>query len=72
MQYCEYSPGKELAVLIVFYEMIVDLISNQKPCQIVAELYLKGRKLNVSLIFSTVSYLTVPKDVTLNSMPFLL
>ena len=50
--------------------MIVDMISNKKLNQIVAELFIKGRKLNISTDFLTQFYFTVPKDVRLNCTHF--
>ena len=47
--------------------MIADLINNKKLNSIVAELFIRGRKLNISLVFITQSYFKVPKDATLNT-----
>ena len=63
----EYNPGKERKVLIVFDDMIADISSNKKLNQRVTELFIRGRKLIISLVFITQSYLTVPKDIRLNS-----
>ena len=57
-------------ILIVFDDMIADMINNKKLNSIVAELFIRGRKLNISLIFITQSYFKVPKDVRLNSTHF--
>ena len=43
------------------------MISNKKLNTIVTELFIRGRKLNISLVFITQSYFEVPKDVILNS-----
>ena len=43
--------------------MIDDMISNNKLNPIVTELFIKGRKLNISIVFITQSYFKVPKDV---------
>ena len=61
----EYSPGKKRKVLIVFDDMIVDIISNKKLQPVVTELFIRGRKLNISLVFVTQSYFPIPKDITL-------
>ena len=61
----EYSPDREGNVLIVFDNMIVDTISNKRLSPIVTELFIKGRKLNVSTVFIPKSYFQVPKDVKL-------
>ena len=47
--------------------MIADMINNKKLNSIVTELFIRGRKLNISLVFITQSYFKVPKDVRLNS-----
>ena len=50
--------------------MIADMINNKKLNSVVTELFIRGRKLNISLVFITQSYLKVPKDVRLNSTHF--
>ena len=47
--------------------MIADMIDNKKLNSIVTELFIRGRKLNISLIFITQSYFKVPKDIRNNS-----
>ena len=64
-----YNPDKENKILIVV-NMIADMINNKKPNSIVTELFIKGRKLNISLIFITQSYFKVPKGVRLNTTDF--
>ena len=64
-----YNPDKE-NILIVFDDMIADMINNKKLNSIVTALFIRGRKLNISLIFITQSYFTVPKDVRNNSTHF--
>ena len=67
----EYKTDKERKILIVFDDMIVDTINNKKlKYSIVTKLLIRGRKLNISLIFITQSYFKVPKDVRLNSTHF--
>ena len=46
------------------------MIQNKKLNSIVTELFIRGRKLNVSLVFITQSYFKVPKDVSLNTTHF--
>ena len=65
-----YNPGKNRKVLIVFDDMIADMINNKKLNPIVTELFIRGRKLNISIVFITQSYFKVPKDVRLNSTRF--
>ena len=50
--------------------MIADMIQNKKLNSIVTELFIRGRKLNISLVFITQSYFKVPKDVRLNTTYF--
>ena len=50
--------------------MISDMIINKKLKSIVTELFIRGRKLNISLVFITQSYFKVPKDVRLNTSHF--
>ena len=65
-----YNPGKKRNILIVFDEMIADMINNKKLNPVVTELFIRGRKLNISIVFITQSYFKVPKDVRLNSTHF--
>ena len=66
----DYNPRKKRKVLIVFDDMIADMINNNKLNPIVAELFIRGRKFNISIVFITQSYFKVPKDVRLNSTHF--
>ena len=59
-----------IKILIVFDDMIADMIHNKKQNSIVTESFIRGRKLNISLIFITQSYFKVPKDVKLNTTHF--
>ena len=43
----EYNSGEERKVLIVFDDMIADMINNKKLNPVVAELFIRGRKLNI-------------------------
>ena len=65
-----YNPDKENKILIVFHDMIADMINKKKLNSIVTELFIRGRKLNISLVFITQSYFKVPKDVKLNTTHF--
>ena len=62
----DYNPGKKLI------DMIADMINNNKLDSIVTELFIRGRKLNFSVVFITQSYFKVPKDVRLNSTHFVI
>ena len=65
-----YNLNKEYKILIVFDDMIADMINKNKLNSIITELFIRGRKLNISLIFITQSYVKVTKDVTLNTTHF--
>ena len=66
----DYNSDKENKILIVFDDMIADMIHNEKLTSIVTELYIRGRKLNISLVFITQSHFKVPKNVRLNTSHF--
>ena len=66
----DYNPRKSRKVLIVFDDMIADMINNKKSNPIMTELFIRGRKLNIFIIFITQSYFKVPKDVRLKSTHF--
>ena len=63
----DYNPTKKMRVLIVFDDMIADMESNKKLSPIVTELFLRGRKFNISLVFISQSYFKVPKTRRLNA-----
>ena len=66
----EYYIGKEHKILRISDDMIADMINNNKLNSTVTELFIRGRKLNISLVFITQSYFKVPKDVRLNTTHF--
>ena len=66
----ESNPSKKRKVLNVFDDMIADMLSNKKLNPILTELFIRGRKLNISLVFITQSYFAVPKDIRLNSADY--
>ena len=66
----EYNVDKERKKLIVFDDMIVDMINNTKLNSIVTESFIKSRESTISLVFITQSHFKVPKDVRLNSIHF--
>ena len=49
----DYNPDKDNKILIVLDDMIADMINNKKVNSIVTELFIRGRKLNISLVFIT-------------------
>ena len=61
-----YNPDKKKNILIAFDDVVVDMIHNKKLDLIATELFIRGTKLNISLVFITQSYFKVPKDVRLN------
>ena len=61
-----YKNTKERKILIVFDDMIADILSNKSRNPIVTELFIRGRKLNISLVFITQSYFAVPKNIRLH------
>ena len=65
-----YNPNKENKILIIFDNMIADMINNKKLNLIVTKLFIRRRKLNISLVFIMQSYFKVPKDVRLNTTHF--
>ena len=63
----EYNPNKKRKILIVFDDIVADMLSNKKLDQIVAAIFIRARKFNISLVFITQSYFAVPKNIRLNS-----
>ena len=59
----EYNPNIKRRLLILFDNMIADIFSNKKVHSNVTELFIRRRKLNISLVFITLSYFVVPKKV---------
>ena len=66
----EYNADKERKILLVFDDIITDMINNKKLNSVVTDLFIRGRKLNISLVFITQSYFKVPNDARLNSTHF--
>ena len=62
----ENDPSKKRKILIVF-NMIADMLSNKTFNPVVTELFIRGRKKNISLIFIRQSYFVLPKNIRLNS-----
>ena len=56
---------------MVFNNVIADMVNNKGLHPVVTELFIGGRKLNISLVFAMQSYFQVPKDVRLNTIPSL-
>ena len=67
-----YNPSRKRKILIVFDDMIAGIMTNKKFQSIIKELFIRCRKQNISLVFITQSYFSVPKDVRLNSTHYLI
>ena len=68
----DYSPKRNRKILIVFNDMIADIITNKKFQAIIKELFIRYRELNIYLVFITHSYFFVLKEVRLNSKHYLI
>ena len=68
----DYNPSRKRKILIVFHDMIADIMTNKRFQSIIKELFIRCRKLNILLAFITQSYFSVPKDVRLNSTYYLI
>ena len=55
-----YNPKRKRKVLILFDDMIADIMTNKKFQAIIKELFIGCRKLNISLVFITQSYFSIP------------
>ena len=63
----EYNTKRKRRILIVFDDMIADIMSNKKFQSLIKELFIRCRKLNISIVFNTQFYFKTPKDARLNS-----
>ena len=63
----DYNPTRRKKILIVFDDMIAEIMTNKKFQAIIKELFIRCRKINISLVFITQPYFSVPKYVRLNS-----
>ena len=68
----DYNPERKIKVLIVFDDMIADIMTNKKFQAIIKELFIRCKKMNISLAFISQSYFSVPKEVRLNSTHYLI
>ena len=68
----DYNKKRRKKVLIIFDDMISHVMSDKKAQQILKDLFIRCRKLNISLCFLTQSYFSVPKDVRLNCTHYIL
>ena len=67
-----YNPNRKRKKLIVFDDVIADIMTNKKFQSIIKDLFIRCRKINISLVFITQSYFSVPKDIRLNSTHYLI
>ena len=61
----EYNRNKKRKIFIVFDDMITNILNIKKRNPIITELFIRGRKLNISLVFITEFYFAVPKTIRL-------
>ena len=66
----EYNIGTKRKILKALDDMIADMINKEILNPVLTELFIRGRKFNISIVFITQSYFKVPKDVRLNSTYF--
>ena len=67
-----YKPGRKMKFLIVSDDTIADIMTNKKFQAIIKELFIRCRKLNISLVFITQYYFFIPKEVRLNFTHYLI
>ena len=67
-----YNKKRDKKVLIIFDDMIADIMRSEKFKAIVKELFIRCRKLNISIVFIMQSYFRTPKDARLNSTYYIL
>ena len=63
----DYNISRKRKILIVFDDIIADIMNNKNFQAIMKELFIRCRKLNISLVFITQSYFSVPKDIRSNT-----
>ena len=68
----DYNPKRKQKIVVLFDDMIADIMTNKKFQAIITELFIRCRNLSISLIFMTQSYFSVPKEVQLNSAHYLI
>ena len=61
----EYNPNKKCQIMIVFDIVFIDMLSNRNFNSTVNELIIRDRKLDISLVFITLSYFSIPKSIRL-------
>ena len=66
----EYNVGTKRKILRALDDMFADMTNKEILNPVLTELFIRGRKFNISIVFITQSYFKVPKDVRLNSTYF--
>ena len=68
----DYNPNRKRKILVVFDDLIADIMNNKKFQAIIKELFIRCRKMNISFVFITQSYFSVTKEVRLNATHYLI
>ena len=68
----DYNPNRKRKILIVFDDMFANIMTNKKCQAIIKEIFIRCRKLNISILFLKQFSLSVPKYLKLNSTTFLI
>ena len=68
----DYNKQRKRKVLIIFDDVITDIMSSKNFKAIIKELFIRCRKLNISIVFITQSYFRTPKDARLSSTHYVI
>ena len=68
----DYNPVRKRKKLVVFDDMNADIMINKQFQTIIKELFIRCRKLNIYLVFITQSDFSVPKEIRLNPIHYLI
>ena len=68
----DFSKKRKRKIPIIFDDMVSHVMSDKKAQQILKDLFIRSRKINISLCFLTQSYFSVPKEVRLNCTHYIL
>ena len=68
----DYNPKRKMKILIVFDDMISHVMSDKKAQSALKKLFIRCRKLNISLCFLTQYYFFIPKDVRSNCTHYMI
>ena len=67
-----YYNNSDKKLLMIFDDMIADIMRSEKFKAVIKEFFIRCRKLNISIVFITQSYFRIPKDAKLNSTHYIL